>query len=155
MFCSLSALAVAFSPQAVELLQSEDPDLAAKSASARKLGSTRVIGRQDIVYTTEKAVDMQVNAQEEDDFDRRLGRGGGWRGSSGSSDRRQQQQQALPQGRSNRIDDVFGRREQRVRQRDGQEIEVDWDGSSSSRRGAGSRQRQTRRDSDWDRLDRW
>lgn len=143
-------------PQAVELLQSEDPDLKAKSASARKLGSTRVIGRQDIVYTTDKSVDTQVNAQEEDEFDRRLGRGGGWRGSSGSSDRRQQQQQ-LPQGRSNRIDDVFGRREQRVRQREReeQEIEVDWDGSSSSRRGAGSRQRQTRRDSDWDRLDRW
>jgi hypothetical protein len=46
--------------QAVELLQSDDPDLSAKAASARKLGTTRVIGRQDIVYTTEKATDAQV-----------------------------------------------------------------------------------------------
>lgn len=44
----------------MELLQSGDPDLSAKSASARKLGTTRVIGRQDIVYTTEKATDAQV-----------------------------------------------------------------------------------------------
>lgn len=142
------------SMQAVELLQSGDPDLAAKSASARKLGNTRVIGRQDIVYSTEKATDTQVNAREEEEFDRRMGRGGWGGGSSGSNDRRQQQQ--LPQGRQNRIDDVFGRRrEQRVgqREREQQEIEVDWDGSG--RRGAGSRQRQQRRDDDWDRLDRW
>jgi hypothetical protein len=143
--------------QAVELLQSGDPDLAAKSVSARKLGSTRVIGRQDIVYSTEKSVDTQVNAQEEDEFDRRLGRRSGWGGGSSSGSDRRQQQQQLPQGRANRIDDVFGRRGQRVqqREREGQEIEVDWDGSSGSRRGAGSRQRQTRRDNDWDRLDRW
>jgi hypothetical protein len=91
---------------------------------------------------------------EEDEFDQRLGRGR-WGSSNGSRDRGQQQQQQLPQGRSNRIDDVFGRRGERTRQRDrqGQEIEVDWDGSS--RRAAGSKQRQSRRDDDWDRLDRW
>jgi len=143
--------------QAVDLLQSGDPDLAAKSASARKLGSTRVIGRQDIVYTTEQATDTQANAQEEEEFDRRLGRGG-WGGSSSSSSRQQQQQQ-LPPGRANRIDDVFGRRRQQVKQREreAQEVEVDWDGSrSSSRRGSSrQQQQQRRRDDDWDRLDRW
>lgn len=49
---------VCFWLQAVSLLQSGDPDLAAKSASARKLGNTRVIGRQDIIYTTEKGTGM-------------------------------------------------------------------------------------------------
>lgn len=140
--------------QAVELLQSGDPDLAAKSASARKLGNMRVIGRQDIVYSTEKATDAQANAMEEEEFDQRLGRGG-WGGSSGGSNGGRSQQQ-LPQGQGNRIDDVFGRRDQRVRQREqeGQEVEVDWDGSS--KRGTRSKQRQQqRRDDDWDRLDRW
>jgi hypothetical protein len=140
--------------QAVELLQSGDPDLAAKSASARKLGSMRVIGRQDIVYSTEKATDAQANAMEEEEFDRRMGRGG-WGGSSGGSNGGSSRQQQLPPGRANRIDDVFGRRDERSRKREqeGQEVEVDWDGS---RRGTRSKQQQQqRRDDDWDRLDRW
>lgn len=139
------------------MLQSGDPDLSAKSASARKLGSTRVIGRQDIVYSTEKGTDEQVNAREADEFDRRLG--GSWGRNGGS-----QQQQQLPQGRSNRIDDVFGRREGRggvqQRQRQSQEIEVDWEGrGGAGGSGGSSRQRppqQRRQDqADWDRLNRW
>jgi hypothetical protein len=128
--------------QAVSLLQSGDPDLAAKSASARKLGSTRVIGRQDIVYTTDKGTEEQVNAQEADEFDRRLG----------------VNRRGLPPGGSSsrRVDDVFGRREQRLRQQqqESEKIEVDWGGrGSSSKRSSGERRRQ--RDEDWDRLDRW
>jgi hypothetical protein len=130
----------------VSLLQSGDPDLAAKAASARKLGSTRVIGRQDIVYTTDKGTEEQVNAQEADEFDRRLG----------------VNKRDLPPGGSGsrRVDDVFGRREQRLRQQqqEAEKIEVDWGGSgkgssSSSKRSNGERRRQ--RDDDWDRLDRW
>ncbi|WIA33689.1 hypothetical protein OEZ86_006807 [Tetradesmus obliquus] len=134
--------------EAVSLLQSGDLDLAAKSASARKLGSTRVIGRQDIVYTTDKGTEEQVNAQEADEFDRRLG----------------VNRRSLPaSGESCRIDDVFGRREQRVRQqqREAEKIDVDWgdrgnssSSSSSSKRGAAER-RSRQRDDDWDRLDRW
>lgn len=116
-------------------MQSGDPDLAAKSASARKLGSTRVIGRQDIVYTTDEGAGEQVNAQEEEEFDRQLGRNRQW----------------LPPGRENRVDDVFGKRDARgkQRQREAEEIEVDWSGSR--RREPRSR----RDDSDWERLDRW
>ncbi|KAF6251928.1 hypothetical protein COO60DRAFT_1674245 [Scenedesmus sp. NREL 46B-D3] len=133
--------------EAVELLQSGDPDLAAKSASARKLGSTRVIGRQDIIYTTDNGTEEQVNAQEADEFDRRLG----------------VNRRGLPPGGSGenrRVDDVFGRREQRLgqQQREAEKIEIDWGGngrgSSSSRRGNGER-RSRQRDEDWDRLDRW
>lgn len=142
--CDLSYVDCAFVLQAVSLLQSGDPDLAAKSASARKLGSTRVIGRQDIVYTTDKGTEEQVNAQEADEFDRRLG-----------GNRRS----LPPSGESRRIDDVFGRREQRVRQqqREAEKIDVDWgdrgNSSSSSKRGAAER-RSRQRDDDWDRLDR-
>jgi hypothetical protein len=134
----------AVSLQAVSLLQSGDPDLAAKSASARKLGSTRVIGRQDIVYTTDKGTEEQVSAQEAEEFDRRLG----------------VSRRGLPASdESRRIDDVFGRREQRLRQqqREAEKIEIDWgngSGSSSSSSKRGER-RSRQQDEDWDRLDRW
>eukprot|EP00878_Enallax_costatus_P002812 GHUV01003004.1.p1 GENE.GHUV01003004.1~~GHUV01003004.1.p1 ORF type:complete len:653 (+),score=181.31 GHUV01003004.1:192-2150(+) len=123
--------------EAVSLLQSGDPELAAKSASARKLGNTKVIGRQDIVYTTEKAADEQVNAQDEAEFDRKLG-----------ISRRQ-----LPPRTANRVDDVFGRREDRMQrlQREAQDVEVDW-GSSGRKQ---QQQQRRRQDDDWDRLDRW
>jgi hypothetical protein len=46
--------------QAVSLLQSGDAELAAKSASARELGGSRVIGRRDVIYTTETDTGEQV-----------------------------------------------------------------------------------------------
>lgn len=48
--------------QALDVLQnaSRDPALDAKLSAARKAGSRRVIGRQDIIYTTEKGADEQV-----------------------------------------------------------------------------------------------
>jgi hypothetical protein len=95
--------------QALELLSSPDRELDAKLAAARKLGSRKVIGRQDVVYSTERGSDEQVNRMEQEEFDQRLSGGRGFdRGGSGDAERRQ-----LPEGRANRIDDVFGRRQQR------------------------------------------
>ncbi|KAF8060028.1 hypothetical protein HT031_004966 [Scenedesmus sp. PABB004] len=144
--------------QAVSLLQSGDAALAAKSAAARELGTTRVLGRADIVYTTETPTDAQANADEEDDFDARLGARG-----------RGEQRPWLPPGRENRIDDVFGRRgggaappRRAQQQRESQEVEVDWGarggGGGRGRGGGGGRGRGgtgRRDDADWQRLDRW
>eukprot|EP00775_Hariotina_reticulata_P003685 gene3685-3945_t len=135
--------------QAVELLQSGDADLAAKADSARKLGTTRVIGRQDVVYTTEKETSEQFNAQEEADFDSRLGANGNSTGSG---------RKGLPEGRGNRIDDVFGNRLARLRQRerDAQQIEVEWPGQSQQKQQQQqNKSARSRRDRDWDRLDDW
>jgi hypothetical protein len=139
----------------VSLLQSGDTELAAKSASARQLGSSRVVGRREIVYTTETATDEQANAREAAEFDARLGRGGG-----GGSSGRQQQQQQLPEGRANRIDDVFSGRRRgggREREREAAQVEVDWDSGSGSRQQQeqAARQQQRRRQEEWDRLNRW
>lgn len=134
--------------QAVELLQSGDADLAAKAASARKLGTTRVIGRQDVVYTTEKETSEQFNAQDEADFDTRLGANSNSTGSG---------RKGLPEGRGNRIDDVFGNRSARLRQRerDAEQIEVEWPGQSQKQQQQQNRSARSRRDRDWDRLDDW
>jgi hypothetical protein len=134
--------------QAVELLQSGDADVVAKAAAARKLGTTRVIGRQDAIYTTEKETSEQLNAQEEADFDTRLGMN---KTSTGSSKR------GLPEGRGNRIDDVFGKRPTRLlqRERNAQQIEVEWPGQSQQRQQQQNRSARSRRDRDWDRLDDW
>jgi hypothetical protein len=56
--------------QAVDVLRSGDSSVTDKVAAARKLGSTRVIGRQDVVYTTERGTDEQMLEAEAEDFDR-------------------------------------------------------------------------------------
>jgi hypothetical protein len=97
------------------VLARPDGELNAKLAAARKLGSRKVIGRQDVIYTTERGSDEQVNRMEQDEFDRKLS---GRRSSEAPDARRQ-----LPEGGGNRIDDVFGR--QRERQADGQRLRPD------------------------------
>jgi len=116
-------------PKALEVLQNADPQLDAKLTTARKLGNRRIIGQQDIVYTTEQ----DITKLDEDDFDRKVGRGGG-----GNA----QPVRRLPRdaASSNRVDDVFGR----GREREPEEL----------RRREG-RDRVGRRADDWDRLDRW
>ncbi|KIZ05146.1 Uncharacterized protein MNEG_2818 [Monoraphidium neglectum] len=120
--------------QAVELLQSGgDRDLDEKLAAARKLGGSRVIGRQDVVYTTEQGTAEQFDRMEAEEFDRKLGR-------QQQQQRRQEQRQLPERGSERRIDDVFGRRRERDAQYQAEE------------RGRG---RMGGRRDDWDDLDRW
>jgi hypothetical protein len=153
--------------EAVDLLQSQDPDVVAKSAAARKLGERKVIGATDVVYTTERSTGEQVDEMEADDFDRKLGVQPARRRGGSPSDQARQLSDSSSAGR--RIDDVFGRLQQqrerelqfeRRRQQTGsggsskrerrQQINIDWE-EGSTRGSSGSR----RRGSDWDRLDRW
>ncbi len=123
---------------AVALLQSGDADLASKEAAARKLGGRRVIGRQDVVYTTETEADAQVNANEEEEFDRRMGvkaQANGLRG------RGRVLQDSSSSGQR-RYDDVFDRRRQR------QAAEEEGAQRVFERRRGGGR-------SDWGSMDRW
>jgi hypothetical protein len=153
--------------EAVDLLQSQDPDVVAKSEAARKLGGRKVIGATDVVYTTERSTGDQVEEMEADEFDRKLGVQPARRRGGSPSDQPRQLSDSSSAGR--RIDDVFGRMQQqqqrerelqfeRRRQQGGssrrerqRQINVDWEESASRGSGSGSR----RRDSDWDRLDRW
>ena len=134
--------------EAVDLLQAQDKDVVAKSAAARKLGERRVIGQEDVVYTTEKGTGEQVNKVEEDEFDQRLGvrRGSGERGG------RWQQRQQIGDRSSvgNRVDDVFGRGRQRQR-----EVEVEWQTPRQRKKEKGDDWEKRRQNEEWDRLNRW
>ncbi|GBF97383.1 hypothetical protein Rsub_11030 [Raphidocelis subcapitata] len=122
--------------EALELLASGDRDLESKLTGARKLGSRRVIGRQEVIYTTETAADAQVNRAEEEEFDRKLGR----QPKGGDGGARQLPRQAG----GNKVDDVFGRGGKREREREPADGD-DW-------RAGG---RAGRRRDDWERMDRW
>lgn len=136
--------------EAVELLQSGgDRALDAKLAAARKLGGRRVIGRQDIVYTTEQGTDEQMTRAEQEEFDRRLGgtgsRGGGRPGQGASRGSAAAPPRSLPDGSgTNRVDDVFGRGGAAQRRR---QLEVE---EQEPRGGRGGRRRD-----EWEELDRW
>ncbi|KAI8474841.1 MAG: hypothetical protein J3K34DRAFT_517921 [Monoraphidium minutum] len=124
--------------EAVELLRSGgDAPLRAKLDAARGAGGRRVIGRADVIYTTEQGTDEQANRMDAAEFDRKLGRNGGGGGAP--------QRARLPEGRANRVDDVFGRRGARER-----ELEVE------ERRGGGrGGARPGARRDDWEDLSRW
>lgn len=118
---------------AVSLLQTQDAALSDKVSTARKLGKRRVIGPQDVVYTTEQGVDEQVNSMDEGDFDRKL------RGNARGAKPPRGQLPSAGLTNARWVDDVFDRRAKPSRQ-----IEVEWQPT-----------KQRRREEDWDRIDRW